>query len=118
MPGSTAQESRLWLISNLQRFRTSRARYTFGTLESGSPDGSKWVRHGLFVEYSECGSVVSEGHYLNRLEHGHWRDFYPSGQMAASGQYEHGAEVGPWHYWNERGEEEQGDVQPRRNAGA
>ena len=83
-----------------------------------SPDGSKWVRHGLFVEYSECGFVVSEGHYLNGLEHGHWRDFYPSGQMAASGQYEHGAEVGPWHYWNERGEEEQGDVQPRRNAGA
>ena len=50
-----------------------------------SEDGARWVRHGLFVEYSEAGSVKSEGHNEHGFEHGEWRDFHDNGQIAAQG---------------------------------
>ncbi len=30
-----------------------------------APDGTRWIRHGLFVAYYEAGSVVSEGQYID-----------------------------------------------------
>ena len=82
-------------------FASGAIRYRYARVLS--PDGTRWVRHGLFVEYAESGVVVSEGQYLNGREHGAWQDFYPSGRLAARGQYEHGEEVGTWEYWDEQG---------------
>ena len=69
-------------------------------------DGTSWVRHGLFVAYSETGVVLSEGSYVHGKEHGLWRDYHPNGQLAAEGQYVHGNEEGLWRFWNEQGAEE------------
>ena len=71
-----------------------------------APDGQRWLRHGLFVEYSETGVVLSEGAYVNGKEHGPWRDFYPNGVVASEGNYEHGLEHGEWRYWDQNGIEE------------
>ncbi|WP_426399489.1 toxin-antitoxin system YwqK family antitoxin [Ralstonia sp. R-29] len=69
-------------------------------------DGSRWVRHGLFVSYQEDGTVASEGTYEHGVEHGLWKDFHPNGQLAARGNYDHGAEVGDWQYWGTEGQSE------------
>lgn len=71
-----------------------------------APDGSRWIRHGLFVEYSETGRVLSEGQYVDGQEHGLWRDYYPDGQPASEGHYRSGQEVGVWRHWNPSGAEE------------
>lgn len=69
-------------------------------------DGSRWIRHGLFVAYRENGTVVSEGNYDHGVEHGPWKDFHPNGSIAASGNYDRGTEVGAWTYWNADGQPE------------
>lgn len=71
-----------------------------------SEDKTRWIRDGLYVEYSENGAVVSEGVYVNGYEHGLWRDFHPNGQIAAEGKYNHGQEDGVWRFWSENGTEE------------
>lgn len=71
-----------------------------------APDGQRWLRHGLFVEYAESGSVLSEGHYVHGKEHGSWRDFHPGGALAAEGKYENGLEQGEWRFFGEHGNEE------------
>jgi antitoxin component YwqK of YwqJK toxin-antitoxin module len=81
-----------------------------------APDGKRWLRHGLFVEYAEDGAVLSEGHYANGKEQGLWKDFHPNGQLAALGQYEHGVEVGTWRYWDEQGNEEHAEQRGRGEA--
>jgi len=63
-------------------------------------DGSRWIRHGLFVAYGETGTVISEGNYDHGVEDGPWKDYHPNGTIAASGDYEQGNEVGTWMYWN------------------
>ena len=50
-----------------------------------SPDKTRWIRHGLFVRYSETGQIVSEGNYVLGQEQGLWRDFHSNGQLAAEG---------------------------------
>ena len=79
-----------------------------------SPDGSRWIRHGLFCEYHQNGQVISEGNYAMGKEQGLWRDFYPNGQVAAEGNYEDGVEVGHWRHWDPDGNEiyENGDALP------
>lgn len=57
-------------------------------------DGSRWIRHGLFVAYRENGTVVSEGNYDRGVEHGPWTDSHPGRSIAASGNYDQGNEVG------------------------
>jgi antitoxin component YwqK of YwqJK toxin-antitoxin module len=71
-----------------------------------SDDGTRWLRHGLFVEYAESGAVVSEGTYVFGQEHGKWRDFHPNGQIAAEGLYDEGKEEGAWLFWDEFGKQE------------
>jgi antitoxin component YwqK of YwqJK toxin-antitoxin module len=71
-----------------------------------SPDGTRWIRHGLFVEYQENGTVVSEGQYVNGKEDVPWRDFHPNGQPASEGCYRKGKEVGVWRFWKPDGTEE------------
>lgn len=71
-----------------------------------SPDGSRWLRHGLFRAYYQSGELQSEGNYVDGHEHGTWRDFHKNGQLAAEGQYEHGVESGEWKYWREDGSSE------------
>jgi antitoxin component YwqK of YwqJK toxin-antitoxin module len=71
-----------------------------------SDDGTKWIRHGRFVEYSKTGQVLSEGEYVDGLEQGLWRDFFPNGQLAAEGHYVNGQESGIWRFWNEDGSPE------------
>lgn len=66
-------------------------------------DGARWIRHGLFVEYSPDGTVLSEGHYLNGKENGPWRDYHPNGKVASEGSYLEGREVGIWRIWNAEG---------------
>lgn len=72
-----------------------------------SEDGSRWIRHGLFVEYARSGQVLSEGEYVDGLEQGIWRDYYPNGQLAAEGEYVNGREEGVWRFWNEDGDPEE-----------
>ena len=69
-------------------------------------DGSRWIRHGLFVEYGEDGTIRSQGSYLNGAEGGVWRDFHVNGKPAAEGTYRNGKEVGTWRFWNAEGVEE------------
>ena len=71
-----------------------------------APDGSRWIRHGLFVRYHENGVVASEGNYVNGLEDGVWRDFHPNGQVASEGRYRNGKEEGLWRFWDAKGREE------------
>jgi len=68
-----------------------------------NPDGTGWVRQGLFVAYSRQGSVVSEGNYVDGLEEGLWRDFHENGQLAAEGHYVRGQQEGPWRFWGSDG---------------
>lgn len=69
-------------------------------------DGSRWIRHGLFVAYSENGAIVSEGHFEHGVEHGEWKDYHPNGGIAASGHYDRGSEAGAWMYWDVNGRPE------------
>ena len=69
-------------------------------------DGTHWVRHGLYCEYSERGDVVSEGLYEDGAEAGEWRDFYPNGSLAAQGEYVRGKQHGVWRFWAENGDPE------------
>jgi antitoxin component YwqK of YwqJK toxin-antitoxin module len=71
-----------------------------------SPDGSKRIRHGRYVEYHPDGTVASEGNYAHDLEEGEWRDYHPNGQLAAVGTYVSGKEEGAWRFWDERGRPE------------
>ena len=71
-----------------------------------SADRTKWIRHGLFVEYHETGTVIAEGAYVQGQEHGVWRSFYENGQLAAEGSYSNGREEGLWRFWNRDGVEE------------
>jgi len=71
-----------------------------------APDRTHWIRHGLFVEYHENGTVISEGQYAAGKEDGLWRDFHPNGQLASEGCYRAGKEVGVWRFWNPAGIEE------------
>ena len=70
-----------------------------------APDGSRWIRHGLFVAYHENGVMSSEGSYFEGKEHGAWRDFHANGQLASEGNYHHGQEVGTWRFWGSDGSE-------------
>jgi antitoxin component YwqK of YwqJK toxin-antitoxin module len=72
-----------------------------------SEDGTRWIRHGLYVEYSESGKVLSEGHYAGGKEEGLWRSFYESGQKAAEGQYIAGKQEGAWYFWSPSGTPEE-----------
>lgn len=71
-----------------------------------APDGSRWIRHGLFVAHHENGVVSSEGAYIQRKEHGIWRDFHENGQLASEGSYNDGEEVGTWRFWGPDGSEQ------------
>jgi antitoxin component YwqK of YwqJK toxin-antitoxin module len=68
-----------------------------------SPDGSRWIREGLFQAFHENGALASEGVYQGGAEHGPWRDFHDNGQLAAEGSYQAGEETGVWFYWDRDG---------------
>jgi antitoxin component YwqK of YwqJK toxin-antitoxin module len=68
-----------------------------------SPDGTRWIRHGLFREYRLNGSLASEGSYEHGQEQGLWRDYHDNGVLAAEGNYDQGREVGVWKFWNADG---------------
>jgi antitoxin component YwqK of YwqJK toxin-antitoxin module len=70
-----------------------------------SPDGARWIRHGLFRAYHRNGGVASEGRYENGVEEGLWRDYYENGVLAAEGRYQQGQEAGEWRYWDNSGRE-------------
>ncbi|MEK8028835.1 toxin-antitoxin system YwqK family antitoxin [Pseudaquabacterium rugosum] len=72
-----------------------------------SEDGTRWIRQGLFVEYSESGVVLAEGSYLNGKEEGSWCSFHENGQKASEGLYTDGKEEGTWHFWNSTGQPEE-----------
>lgn len=72
-----------------------------------SDDGSRYVRHGLFVAYNEDGSIASEVHFQDGVETGPCRDYHPNGKLAAEGSYLDGKEHGLWKFWNSDGELEQ-----------
>jgi antitoxin component YwqK of YwqJK toxin-antitoxin module len=72
-----------------------------------APDGSRWVRHGLYVAYHPSGQVASEVTYEHGLEEGLSRDYYPGGQLAAEGYYRAGKEEGIWRFWAQDGTEQE-----------
>jgi antitoxin component YwqK of YwqJK toxin-antitoxin module len=71
-----------------------------------SADGSRWIRHGLFVEYYESGQVKSEGEYVDGAEEGMWRDYHANGRLAAEGAYRAGREEGVWRLFGDDSREE------------
>lgn len=71
-----------------------------------APDGTRWIRHGLFVAYHENGVVSSEGSYNEGKEHGLWRGFHENGQLASEGSYDQGEEDGIWRFWGPDGTEQ------------
>jgi tetratricopeptide (TPR) repeat protein len=84
-------------------YDSGQVRFRYARVKSA--DGASWIRHGLFVEYSKTGQVLSEGSYVQGQEHGPWRDFHPNGQIAAQGEYVEGKEHGTWRFWDESGVE-------------
>lgn len=72
-----------------------------------SEDGTRWVRHGLYVEYSESGIVLAEGNYANGQEEGLWCSFHENSQKAAEGHYAAGKEEGTWQFWSPAGQPEE-----------
>lgn len=86
------------------RYEGGSVRFRYSRLLS--EDGTRWIRHGMFVEYAEDGTIISEGSYVNGLEHGIWHDYHPNGQLAAEGVYENGREHGRWKHWDAVGVEE------------
>ena len=68
-----------------------------------SPDGTKWIRDGLYQEFYENGNVASEGLYHEGLEEGAWKDYHENGNLAAEGNYSKGKETGIWRYYDEEG---------------
>jgi len=86
------------------RYETEEIRFRYARYLS--PDGSRWIRHGLFTEFHSNGQLASHGMYEDGLEEGSWQDFYETGQIAAEGTYSRGTEVGIWRYWNPNGIEE------------
>lgn len=75
-----------------------------------SEDGTRWIRHGLFVEYSESGIVLAEGNYVDGKETGLWCSFHGNGQKAAEGNYIAGREEGTWSFWSPTGQPEESVV--------
>jgi antitoxin component YwqK of YwqJK toxin-antitoxin module len=73
-----------------------------------APDGTRWIRDGLFQAFHPNGSLASEGTYREGAEDGAWRDYHDNGQLAAEGSYSHGSEVGVWRFWNSDGTEAEG----------
>ena len=69
-----------------------------------APDGTKWIRHGLFDAYYPNGKLASTGNYEDGSEIGLWKDFHENGTLAAEGNYQKGEKVGEWKYWNSNGE--------------
>lgn len=69
-------------------------------------DGTRWIRHGLFVAYHENGQISSEGSYVHSHEEGIWRSYHENGQLAAEGLYTHGREEALWRFWSSSGQEE------------
>jgi antitoxin component YwqK of YwqJK toxin-antitoxin module len=70
-----------------------------------APDGTRWIREGLFQAFHPNGALASEGTYRDGHEEGLWRDFHENGQLAAEGSYEAGVEVGEWRFWLDDGTE-------------
>lgn len=78
-----------------------------------SPDGTQWIRDGLFQEFYQNGNLASEGSYDDGLEEGPWKDYHENGNLAAEGNYSKGEETGIWRYYDEDGnfeEEEDYDI--------
>lgn len=82
-------------------YDTGRLRYRYARYPS--PDGTTWVRHGLFQAFHPNGQLASEGYYEHGKESGPWKDFHANGQLAAVGQYSQGIECGTWRYWDSAG---------------
>jgi len=82
----------------------------FRYMRQMSEDGSKWIRHGLFVEYSTSGQVLCEGDYVDGMENGLWRDYHENGQLAAEGRYRAGKKHGVWRFWADDGSPEDDEV--------
>ncbi|WP_081497737.1 toxin-antitoxin system YwqK family antitoxin [Caulobacter sp. AP07] len=72
-----------------------------------APDGTRWLRHGLFQQFYPNGQKACEGHYAEGSEQGLWRDYHQNGQLAAQGEYDKGVQVGLWNYWSPDGRSEQ-----------
>lgn len=68
-----------------------------------APDGSHWIRHGLFEAYHLNGNLASEGRFVDGKEHGVWRDYHENGILAAEGTYESGQAASDWSFWNDDG---------------
>ena len=82
-------------------YETGEVHFRFERVKS--PDGKKWIRHGLYREHHQNGALLSEGRYQNGVEEGFWRHCYPNGQAASEGEYRGGKEHGCWRFWNVTG---------------
>ena len=91
--------STLWIAEIPYEDGTIRFRYS----RVLSPDGTRWIKDGLFQQFHPNGMLASEGEYVEGQEHGPWTDYHPNGQMAARGYYKNGKEVGRWEFWDENG---------------
>ncbi len=72
-----------------------------------SPEGDRWIRHGLFQAHHRNGQLASEGLYEHGVETELWKDYHENGQLASGGHYKEGKKDGLWRFWNDYGEIEE-----------
>ena len=59
------------------------------------------IENGFLTEYSDSGSVITYGEYVDGLEEGLWT--YNTGDIKMEGEYKEGARTGEWKYWYDNG---------------
>jgi uncharacterized protein len=62
---------------------------------------SEGLENGPMTEYSDSGTVISKGEYVDGLEEGVWT--YQLGDIKAEGSYKEGKRTGVWKYWYDNG---------------
>ncbi|MDR2898960.1 MAG: hypothetical protein LBU94_01450 [Clostridiales bacterium] len=101
MPASKPTEDGILHIAEIP-YETGEIKFRYS--RKMSPDGTKWIRDGLFTHYHQNGNYGSTGFYVDGLEEGHWEDYYENGVLAAEGEYSKGKEVGKWRFYGSDGE--------------
>jgi uncharacterized protein len=59
------------------------------------------LRYGIMTEYSDSGTVVAKGEYVEDLEEGPW--YYHEGDIVIEGSYKSGGRDGVWKYTYDNG---------------
>lgn len=59
------------------------------------------IENGFLTEYSDSGTIITYGEYVDGLEEGVWT--YQLGDIKIEGSYKEGTRTGEWKYWYDNG---------------